>query len=95
MTRALTACSYRPITKASSDMERLARAVPGDTLYEFMEKLTEQASLLGPMEEGENIEVMVRDDMRGGLKISLASSSWLIPRRPAARWTAAGFLNLS
>ena len=94
MTRAFTACSYSPITKASSDIDRLARAVPGETLYEFIEKFIEAVSLM-VVEDGEPNMEMVLLDIRGGLKISLASSSWLIPSSFAARWTAAGFLNLS
>ena len=96
-TRALRAYSYRPITKASNENERFALAVPGEMLKDPIERLMEEVS--DTVGEGD-IEEERKDDKReevprGGLKMSLANSSWCIPRREAALWAAAGLMNLS
>ena len=77
-TRALNAYSYKPMTKASSEKERLALAVPGDILNELMERLIDEVSLIvgeGDMVEERRVDKREEAVLLGGLKMSLASSS--------------------
>ncbi len=77
-TRALRAYSYRPMTNASNENDRLALAVPGDILNDPIERLIEEVSLI--VGEGDMVDEK-REERRedaiplGGLNISLASSS--------------------
>ena len=83
------------MTKASREEERLALAVLGDILKEPMERLMEEVSDIVGEGPDERREVRREEVPLGGLKMFLASSSGVIPRREAARWAAAGLMNRS